>query len=54
MTKNLEHILSTILAKKTNRILLAIVSVGLGLFISLFTVFQVLFLAKVLPHGGLW
>lgn len=38
---------------KRNKILLLIIGLLLGLFLGWFLVFQVLFLYRVLPHGGL-
>ncbi len=38
----------------TRKILLQLIGVILGAAIGAFLVFQVLFLSKVLPHGGLW
>lgn len=42
-----------LISKKKNRILLKIIGLILGLGLGWFIVFQVLFLYRVLPHGGI-
>ena len=42
-----------LIAKKKNRIILKVLGLFLGVFLGWFVVFQVLFLYRVLPHGGL-
>ncbi len=37
----------------TKRIFLIFIGVGVGIFIGTMVVFNVLFLMKVIPHGGL-
>ncbi|HLE12397.1 MAG TPA: hypothetical protein VI754_14170 [Bacteriovoracaceae bacterium] len=43
-----------ILKSASNRFFFRIVGAMLGFFMVMFAVFQILFLAKVLPHGGLF
>ena len=43
-----------LLKNRPLRIALQIAAVLFGIFLSAFLVFQVLFLYRVLPHGGIW
>ena len=43
-----------LLKNKPIRIALQVASGLFGIFLSAFLVFQVLFLYRVLPHGGIW
>ena len=45
--------LKTILEKKRNRIIIRVAGGIIGFLGSAFIIFQVLFLYRVLPHGGL-
>jgi len=45
--------LDELLQDKKMRLILRLIGLGLGFGLGLFLVFQVLFLASVIPHGGI-